>query len=97
MVDIDNDGDMDLFVGEEFGVVNFYLRIEDGTLSSQGNIQSGDGDLDIGGRSAPHVLDWDGDGDWDMIIGMAAGNFALVINEGYARGTLVCRDGQYSG
>ncbi|MBT3233212.1 MAG: VCBS repeat-containing protein [Calditrichaeota bacterium] len=82
MVDIDNDGDMDLFVGEEFGVVNFYLRNEDGTLSAQENLQSGDNPLDVGGRSAPHVLDWDADGDWDMLIGTATGNFILVINEG---------------
>ncbi len=82
MVDIDADGDMDLLVGEEFGHVDFYLRNEDGTLSAQDDLQTEGHDLDVGGRTAPHAMDWDGDGDFDLLIGTAEGNIALVINEG---------------
>jgi hypothetical protein len=67
--DIDNDGDLDLFVGEEDGNINFYRNI--GTASNPNftleteNLAS----IDVGFDSAPTFADIEGDGDFDLFVG----------------------------
>ncbi len=83
LVDIDRDGDLDLFSGDFFGRIAFFenrgtSRAPNLVLSTS-NYQS----IDVGNSSAPFFADGDGDGDFDLYIG--EGNAATVnifINTG---------------
>ena len=81
-VDIDNDGDLDMFVGGPDGRLKFYRN--DGTSSSfqptlvsiwYQNITSG---LD----AIPTFVDIDGDGDYDLFIGTSEGRIEFYRNIG---------------
>ncbi|MDP8238268.1 MAG: FG-GAP-like repeat-containing protein [Candidatus Hatepunaea meridiana] len=84
MADIDNDDDLDLLVGDDIGNVRLYIRDEDGELSLEGNLQADDDDLNVGERAAPEWIDWDLDGDFDLLVGSADGTIRLYINTGSA-------------
>ncbi len=83
-VDIDNDGDYDMFIGNQDGKIAFYRN--DGTATSPswtfvtGNYNS----IDVGDRSAPVFVDIDNDGDYDMFIGNQDGKIAFYRNDGTA-------------
>ena len=84
-MDFNNDGLDDIIVGERNGFVNYFRRLPDGTLTSEGRIQSGSSDLDVGNNSAPFVYDWNNDGLLDLIVGREAtsgGSLHLFLNEG---------------
>ncbi|MCK5132364.1 MAG: T9SS type A sorting domain-containing protein [Candidatus Sabulitectum sp.] len=68
-MDWNNDGYDDIIVGDRNGFVNFFQRNSNGTLQSGVKLQSAGTDLDVGGNSAPDFVDWDNDGDLDMILG----------------------------
>lgn len=84
-MDFNNDGLDDIIVGERNGCVYFFRRLSDGTLTSEGKIQSGGVDLNVGTNSAPFVFDWDNDGLLDLIVGRestAGGSLHLFLNQG---------------
>ncbi len=83
--DVDGDGDLDLFVGESSGTLNFYRN--EGT-PSEPRFELVDDEylgLDVGRRSAPALADVDGDGDLDLVIGREDGELVFLRNEGDAR------------
>ena len=86
-MDFNGDGLDDLIVGEREGYVNYFRRLGDGTLTSEGRIQAGSIDIDVGTNSAPFVFDWDNDGLPDLMVGRestSGGSLYLYLNEGTA-------------
>ncbi|MBT3232167.1 MAG: T9SS type A sorting domain-containing protein [Calditrichaeota bacterium] len=81
MADVDADGDMDLLVGDADGEITLYIRDEDGELSSAGKVEV-DGEVISLSRAAPQTVDWDLDGDLDLLVGTFGGTINLYINSG---------------
>ena len=84
-VDIDNDGDLDMFSGEGVGNVNYFENT--GTSSAPTFVQRTGGanpmnGFDVGNRSTPAMVDIDNDGDFDMFVGEGTGNFNFFQNTG---------------
>ena len=86
-VDIDNDGDQDLLIGEFGGFLNYYENT--GTplaptyIERTGAANPFDG-IDIGLLSTPSFTDIDNDGDQDLVIGETDGNLNYYENTGTA-------------
>ena len=71
-MDWNDDGYTDLIVGDRSGFINYFERNSDGTLLAGVKLLSGGTIIDAGGNSAPDFVDWDDDGDLDMIVGSDA-------------------------
>ncbi len=79
--DLDGDGDLDLLVGESSGTLNYYRN--DGTRAAPDFQLVSDEfqDIDIGRRSIPTFVDWDDDGDLDLVLGTEASGIRIYLNE----------------
>ncbi|MCK4642191.1 VCBS repeat-containing protein [bacterium] len=82
--DIDNDGDLDLFVGEFSGNLNYYRNDGNANTPAWTLITSDYNAIDVGLRSKSDFVDIDNDGDLDMFIGEYAGNIYYYRNDGTA-------------
>ncbi len=86
-VDIDGDGDLDLFVGDFYGNTRFF-RNQATSGSSTPAFAAGQLNpffiTDSGDNSAPAFADLDGDGDLDLYIGTRSGNIRFLRNIGSA-------------
>jgi len=82
--DIDNDGDLDAFVGELGGTIRFYRN--NGSASMPGFIADVLGNplagFDVGSRAAPVFADIDQDGDLDAFVGETLGPIKFFRNTG---------------
>ncbi|WP_146066584.1 FG-GAP repeat domain-containing protein, partial [Candidatus Venteria ishoeyi] len=86
--DIDNDGDIDAFIGEQGGTVKFYRNT--GTVKSPNFIEvTGENnplnrlyETPLSGKSAPSLIDFDQDGDLDLFIGEDNGQTRYYLNIG---------------
>jgi len=83
--DIDDDGDLDLFIGESSGDINFYRN--DGGRDGPEFVLVDDkyGGIDAGRRSVPTLVDIDTDGDFDLVVGSEAEGLKLYRNNGTLR------------
>ena len=81
-MDIDADGDQDLFIGESSGAINFYRNV--GTPSSPNFEFVSDkfSGIDIGRRSVPTFADLDQDGDQDLFVGSRTSNPSTTRTKG---------------
>lgn len=82
LADIDADGDLDLFVGEASGEINFFRNTgsaRDYKFELVSDVFDG---LDVGRRSHPVFLDLDRDGDLDLLSGSEAGGLSYFRNDG---------------
>jgi len=82
-VDIDDDGDLDLFTGELYGNIYFFRNI--GTQTNpifSGVFTNPFGLSDVGNYSTPAFSDVDFDGDYDAFIGNQSGNIIVFPNNG---------------
>ncbi len=81
MIDEDNDGDLDLFVGTREGIIKFFRNI--GNLQNP-NFQLISNDyfsFDFGGEASPLFWDADLDGDYDLIAGNIKGGLYFMRNK----------------
>ncbi|HEX7345136.1 MAG TPA: VCBS repeat-containing protein, partial [bacterium] len=72
LCDIDADDDYDLFIGDKYGYIHYYLN--DGTpqqynFTLVSNSWMG---IDVGDYASPEFADMDGDGDYDLWVGRDA-------------------------
>lgn len=81
--DLDNDGDLDMILGDETGFIHFF---ED--TAGPGNpikfdkVRARYFSIDVGSYSTPLLFDADNDGDLDLIIGERDGNLNYFVNSG---------------
>ncbi|MEO0185820.1 MAG: VCBS repeat-containing protein, partial [candidate division WOR-3 bacterium] len=83
-VDIDNDGDLDMFVGEYIGNVNFYRNTGSATNPNMSYVRRHYVDIDMNSSSTPTFVDIDNDGDYDMFAGEWVGIIDYYQNSGTA-------------
>ncbi len=85
LADLDGDGDLDAVVGAFSGTLHYYLNTGSSTapaFSEQtGSANPFDG-FDVGFRSAPDLVDFDGDGDFDAVVGASLGGLHYFLNTG---------------
>jgi len=83
LIDIDDDGDFDLFTGELNGNIFYYKNV--GTQFNaifSGAFTNPFGLSNVGAYSAPSFSDVDNDGDYDAFIGNQNGNIIFFKNNG---------------
>ena len=79
-VDWNGDGKPDLIVGDEDGRVAFIENKGHGEFAPPRYIQQEADELDAGALATPVGVDWDGDGDEDIICGCSAGYILFFEN-----------------
>jgi hypothetical protein len=85
--DLDGDGDFDLLVGNIIGHVvlipNEGTRTEPKFAGAKRRaLEAGGADLKVEGDAGPSMVDWDGDGDLDLLVGAGDGAVTLFKNSG---------------
>lgn len=83
VVDWNNDGIKDMLTGARSGEVFVSINNDNNLHPMFGElIQLNDGDLDVGFNSSPAMVDWNGDGKKDLIVGNKNGKISLFFNKG---------------
>ena len=85
VVDWNEDGKKDLIVGAGDGKIYYYENIgtnDSPVFINKGAIKEGERDLNVGSNASPFVVDWDGDGEKDLIVGNGDGNIFYYENIG---------------
>ena len=81
--DLDNDGDLDVLIGEEFGALFYAENIAGPDQPFEfGPISFGYEEIDIGQVSKPQIIDMNEDGLQDIVIGERNGNINYFENIG---------------
>ncbi|MFK7822021.1 MAG: FG-GAP-like repeat-containing protein [Planctomycetaceae bacterium] len=82
--DLNGDGHLDLVVGNFGGTFFMFLGLGQGKFESTatGMVDADDSPLQVEMHSDPFLVDWDKDGDLDLLTGSAAGGAFLFENLG---------------
>ncbi len=83
-MDYDDDGMLDLIVGDRNGFIHYYRRTSESpiTLTQEADLVCGGLVIDVGYSAAPACVDWDEDGERDVLVGNESpGNIRLYIND----------------
>jgi FG-GAP-like repeat len=92
--DWDDDGDLDLLVGEIGGRVYLIPNLGSRTHWQFGRerpLTAGGVPIRVDGDAGPFVADWDQDGDLDLLVGDGKGSVTLFANEGTRAGPQLAR------
>lgn len=84
LVDIDNDGDLDLFAGSSNGRVFYYRNIGTAAAFNFQFVTNTYAGINTGNDATPSFGDMDNDGDLDMLIGTRRGQIQHYRNDGTA-------------
>ena len=95
LADFDNDGDVDLFIGDSKGQLSYYNNIAGSGVAPNFVLASNYSlngtflyNIDIGNSAAPHVVDMDRDGLKDLIVGGYDGRLTYFKNTSTSPGNL---------
>ena len=91
MADVDNDGQNELVSGSVDGTLNVAKRNPETTIYEYSGSVPG---VDVGANAAPAMVDWNGDGKDDLLIGNEEGHIILYLNQG-KEGEIRFGSGQY--
>jgi hypothetical protein len=85
VADWNNDGRKDLIVGQADGSVKLFVNVgQEGApaFAAGTDLQTVNGVLAAGSNAAPAVLDYNGDGAKDLMVGNATGEVLIFLNQG---------------
>lgn len=84
--DLDGDGQLDLVVGNFTGTFAWFRGTGKGAFAPEATwLTNGDQPLRVDSHGDPFLVDWDKDGDLDLVSGSAQGGVFLFANEGTAK------------
>ncbi len=82
-VDLDGDGKLDIVSGNFGGTFAFFKGEGNGKFEPKSTwIESDTRKISVEHHSDPFLVDWDKDGDFDLLSGSAEGGAFLFVNEG---------------
>ena len=96
LTDVDGDGDLDLFIGESSGELNFYRNVGTRRAPTFELVSDKFQEIDAGRRSFPTFADMDGDGDDDLLLGREAGGVLLYLREGGTADPVFVQDSTFT-
>ena len=82
LVDWNEDGNVDLLVGNGGGYLHLFLNQGSGSFAPGVMVKAIGKDLDVGSNASPCVIDWNGDGRKDLVMGKGNGEIYIFLNEG---------------
>ncbi|NJL28612.1 MAG: VCBS repeat-containing protein [Thermoanaerobaculia bacterium] len=85
LADLDGDGDLDLIVGAGDGTLRYFENTGSAVAFSfvqRTGTANPLGSIDVGNTSCPKLVDLDGDGDLDAVVGESSGTLRYFQNSG---------------
>jgi TolB-like protein len=83
LVDWNEDGKVDLLVGDGGGTLHLFLNTGSGDLAAGVKVQAAGKELQVSrGNASPCVVDWNEDGKKDLVMGKGNGTIFIFLNEG---------------
>ncbi len=91
LADLDGDGDLDMLIGGNLGQLKFYENTGSASFPSFNVATNAFEGIDVVSNSAPALVDWDNDGDLDLLIGNVNGRIEYWRNDGNASNFVAIR------